>query len=133
MMAISQAHEAMVCHWSVAVSLIVSLDKDCKRKLSQVMLRRVPGHAHRRSRYKVDLCIINSVTRWLDYFSTSGHLHQWKLAQWHTKFAKVGQNNSQVGNKPSENYPRLWRFCQNGKISPNLVTLIITAVASISS
>ena len=31
-----------------------------------------------------------SVTRWLDYFSSFGHLHQRKFAQWHTKFAKVG-------------------------------------------
>ena len=66
---------------------------------------------------------MSSVTRWLDYSSTFGHLYQWKLAQWHTKFAKVGPRFSQIVNKPSKNCPRLWRFCQNGEISPNLVTL----------
>ena len=30
-----------------------------------------------------------SVTRWPDYFSTSGHLHQRKFSQWQAKFAKV--------------------------------------------
>ena len=30
----------------------------------------------------------SSVTRWLDYFSTFGHLHQWKFTQKHTKFEK---------------------------------------------
>ena len=32
---------------------------------------------------------------------------QWKLAQWHTKFAKVGATISQIVNKPSKNCPRL--------------------------
>ena len=67
---------------------------------------------------------MSSVTRWLDYSSTFGHLYQWKLAQWHTKFAKVGPRFSQIVNKPSKNCPRLWRFCQNGEILPNLVTLV---------
>ena len=67
--------------------------------------------------------VIPSVTRWLAYYSKFGHLHQWKLAQWHTKFAKVGPRFFQIVNKPSKNCPRLWRFWQNGKISPNLVTL----------
>ena len=64
-----------------------------------------------------------SVTRWLDYFPTFGHLHQWKLAQWNIKIANVDPKFSQMGNQPSKNCPRLWKFCQNGKISPNLVTL----------
>ena len=39
---------------------------------------------------KVDVNLSRSVTRWLDYFSTLGHLLERKCAQWHTKFAKVG-------------------------------------------
>ena len=58
-------------------------------------------------------------------FSTFGHLYQWKLAQWRTKFAKVGPIYCQIVNKPSKNCPRLWRFNQNGEISPNLVTLYL--------
>ena len=40
------------------------------------------------------------VTRWLAYFSTFGHLHQWKFPQWHTKFAKVSPRFPQIVNKP---------------------------------
>ena len=53
-----------------------------------------------------------SVTWMLDYFSTFGHLHQWKFAQKCTKSAKVGSQFCQIVNKPSKNCPRLWRFCQ---------------------
>ena len=63
------------------------------------------------------------MTRWLDYISTFGHLHQRKFAQWHTKLAKVGLKFCQILNEPSKNCPRLWRYCQSGEISPNLVTL----------
>ena len=66
-----------------------------------------------------------SVTRLLDYFSTFGHLHQWKFAQKYTKFAKVGSKFFQVVNKPLKNGPRLWIFYQSGKILPNLVTLAV--------
>ena len=48
---------------------------------------------------------------------------KWKHAHWRAKFAKVGPKFPQIVNKHSKNYPRLWRFCQNGEISPNLVTL----------
>ena len=30
------------------------------------------------------------------------HLHQWKLAQWHTKFAQFGPRFSQIVHKPSK-------------------------------
>ena len=40
-----------------------------------------------------------SVTRWLRYFSTFGHLHERKFAQWHTKLAKVVPKFCQVVNK----------------------------------
>ena len=42
--------------------------------------------------------LVSSVTRWLDYFPTFGRLHEQKLAQCHTKIAKVGP-----------------KFCQNRK------------------
>ena len=38
---------------------------------------------------------------------------------------KFGPNFSQKVNKPSENCPRLWISCPNGKIWPNLVTLLL--------
>ena len=58
---------------------------------------------------------VTSVTRiWL-----FGHLQQWKIAQWHKTFAKVGSKFCQILNKPS-------KFCQSGEISPNLVTLFST-------
>ena len=49
---------------------------------------------------------VNSVTRWLDYFSTFGHLHQWKFAQSHTKFAKEGTNIYQMVNIPLKIAPK---------------------------
>ena len=58
---------------------------------------------------------------WLDIFQ---HLHERKFAQWHTQNAKVVPKFYQIVNKPPKNRPRLWRFCQSGEISPNLVTLI---------
>ena len=61
-------------------------------------------------------------SHWLANFSTFGHLHQRKLAQGHTKFAKVGPRFSQIVNKPSKNHPRLLIFSRSGEISPNLVT-----------
>ena len=54
-----------------------------------------------------------SVTRWLDYFSTFGHLHQWKLAQWLTKMAKVGPKFYQIVNKPTK-LPKAWIFLIKG-------------------
>ena len=57
-----------------------------------------------------------SGTRWLDYFSTFGHLHQ-------QKFAKVGQKFCQIVNKPSKNCPRLGGFCQSDEISTKMVTV----------
>ena len=69
---------------------------------------------------------ITNVTRWLYYFSVFGHFHQWKSAQWHTKFVKIGLEVCQIQNKLSKNCQRLKRICQSGEISPNLVTLSIT-------
>ena len=66
-----------------------------------------------------------SVTRWLDYFSTFGHLLERKFAQWDTKFAKVVPNilpNSKYP-PPKKNRPILYRVCQTGVTLPNLVTL----------
>ena len=61
-----------------------------------------------------------SVTRWLDYLLILGHLQQWKFAQWHKRLTKVGSNFCHTLNKPSH---KLLIYCQNGEISPNLVTL----------
>ena len=66
--------------------------------------------------YMLDIkvfCDVASVNRWLDYISTFGHLHQWKLAQWHTKFAKVGPRYSPIVNKPSkmtEDFAKMAKF-----------------------
>ena len=43
-----------------------------------------------------------SLPVWPDGFSTFGHLNQWKFAQWHTKFAKIGPKFSQIVNKSSK-------------------------------
>ena len=78
--------------------------------------------------YQIDRTLppLSSVTKWLDYFSTFGHLHQWKLAQWHTKFAKDDPKFSQTVNKTSKYCTRHWRFYQNGEILPNLVTMVLS-------
>ena len=60
---------------------------------------------------------------WLDYLSTFGHLHERKLAQLHTKLAKLLPKICQIEIKSPHNCPRLLRFCQSDEISSNLVTL----------
>ena len=67
------------------------------------------------------------VTRWLAYYSIFGHLHHLKLAQWHTKFAKVSPRFFQIV-KTLKKCPRLkilqkWQnFTKSGhngrKLSP---------------
>ena len=57
------------------------------------------------------------VTRWLYNFSILGHLHQWKIAQLHWKFAKVGSKKCKTLNKLSKNCPNFLRYCQSGEIS----------------
>ena len=64
-----------------------------------------------------------SVTRWEKYFSIFGHLHQWKFAQKHKKFAKIGSINSPIQNEGFKNCQGLLKFSQSGDFSPNLVTL----------
>ena len=64
-------------------------------------------------------------TKWLAYFSTFGHLHQWKLAQWNIKFAKIGPRFSQVVNKPSKIAQDFKDFA---KMAIILVTLTIALV-----
>ena len=51
------------------------------------------------------------LTVWPDYFLTFGHLCQWKLSPWHTKFVKASPKFSQIGNKHSK-IARLWKICQ---------------------
>ena len=53
------------------------------------------------------------------------------IAQKHTKFAKVLSKLSQILNKPSKCCQISLNLCQNGKISPNLVTLLKTYNQSI--
>ena len=47
------------------------------------------------------------MTRWIDNFSTFGHLHQGTFSQPHTKFAKLCPKFPQILNIPSKNCPRL--------------------------
>ena len=46
-----------------------------------------------------------------------------KLPKNQNKFIKAGSPCFQILNKPSGNGRRLLKICQDGKISPNLVTL----------
>ena len=65
-----------------------------------------------------------SVTRRLDYFSKFSLLYQWKLAQWHTKFAIIGAIFSQIvknSQKLSKTLKILlkWRnFAKSGHTAP---------------
>ena len=68
--------------------------------------------------------ITTSETRWLDYFSIFGHLQQLKLAQWFYKFSKVCSAFRQIRNRLSKICQIFVLFCQSGKISQNLVTLL---------
>ena len=74
-----------------------------------------------------------SVTRWLDYVSIFDHLQQRKLTQKCKKCAKVGSTFCQKRNKRSEFCQMLVKFCQSGKISPNLATLIFCLLLSFLS
>ena len=65
----------------------------------------------------------SSVTWWLDYFSIFAHLWQFKYAQCHKMFAKVGSKFYQVVNKAFKSCPNTFKFCQSGEISPSLFTL----------
>ena len=68
--------------------------------------------------------ITTSETRRLDYFSIFGHLQQLKLAQWFYKFSKVSSAFRQIRNRLSKICQIFVNFCQSGKISQNLVTLL---------
>ena len=75
------------------------------------------------------VCEETSVTRWLDYFATFGHLLERKYAQWHTKLANVVPKLVPI----SKNSPKIaqdYRFCQSGEISSNLVTMEETKTSS---
>ena len=90
------------------------------------------SYGSKRLKYrKSSLC--NQCEQMARLFFNFGHLYQWKLAQWHTKFANVGPRFSQIVNKPTKIWPRLWWFCQIGEISPNLVTLCCSTLHSSNS
>ena len=59
---------------------------------------------------------ITNVTRWLYYFSVFGHFHQWKSAQWHTKFVKIGLKVCQIKNKLSKIAKDLIDFAKVAKL-----------------
>ena len=65
-----------------------------------------------------------------DYFICSNfcHVQQWKCAQKHNIFPKVGATLCHILYKPSRNGQILLQFCQGGKISSYLVTLLSTSV-----
>ena len=48
-------------------------------------------------------------------FSIFGHSYQEKLAQWHTKFVKVGARYSQIVNKPYKIVQNFEDFAKMGK------------------
>ena len=58
-------------------------------------------------------------------FSKFGHLQQSKLAQLQQKFAKLGAKFCQKLNRPFKIAQVFSKFCQSGKTSPNLVTLLL--------
>ena len=58
----------------------------------------------------------SSVTRFLDYFSTFGHLHQWKFAQKYPKFAKVGSKFYQTLENLPKILPKLQNFAKIGSL-----------------
>ena len=65
--------------------------------------------------------IDDSVTRWLDYFSIFGHLHQEKVAQKQNNSAKVGSKLGRILNKHSTIFqrfinilPKWWNFAKSG-------------------
>ena len=62
-----------------------------------------------------------SVTWWLGYFSTFGHLHHWTFAQWQTNFGKVDPKFCQIFSKNT-----LKKLYKTFKILPNLITNLIT-------
>ena len=81
---------------------------------------------HRDPRTKrAQLPTTTSVTRWLDFFQYLAIYNIKKLP----KTYKICQNSfkcCQTLNKPLTICQRFLKFCQSGKISPNLVTLLPT-------
>ena len=73
--------------------------------------------------------ILNSVTR---LFLIFGHLQHWKVVQKQNNFAKVCPKFCQTLNNPSPTWRRFISFCQSGEISPNLITLILNPMSSMS-
>ena len=82
----------------------------------------------KKNKKKMKKTMAASVTRELEYFLMLAHEELWKLAQYYTKFAKVGSTFCQIRNKLSKICQRLVNSCQSGEILPNLVTLPTTIV-----
>ena len=53
-----------------------------------------------------------------------GHYNNDQFVQHHKNLPQFGSKFCPIQNKPSKNSQRLLKFCQSGKISPHLVTLI---------
>ena len=69
---------------------------------------------------------LSSVTRWLDNFFIIWPFKTIKVCYFDELFAKLGWQFCQILNEPSNNCQRVLKFCQNGEISPNFVTLVLS-------
>ena len=60
---------------------------------------------------------------WLDYLLIFGHCNNENLPNGIKWWPKTGSKFYPILKRPSHNHLRLLKYCQNGEISPNLVTL----------
>ena len=72
----------------------------------------------------------NSVTRLLDYLFNIWTFKTMEQCQKHLKFTKVRSKLCQILNDPFLSGDSLFTSCLSGKISPNLVTLVVRAVCT---
>ena len=69
------------------------------------------------------IIVVDSVTRWLDYFFNFWPFTTMKVCHFDEMFVEVGRLQfCQILNKPSKDCQKVLKFCQSGEISPNLVT-----------
>ena len=71
------------------------------------------------------VCKIPGVTRWQEYLLISGHLQKRKMPKWHKMLTKAVSHFCPTLNERSHNCQRLFKYCQNGEISPNLAALFV--------
>ena len=75
----------------------------------------------------------SSVTRWPDYSFIFGLLHQYKVAQWHTKFAKLGLRLCPKIKLSFKNLPKWGNFAKSGHTVTNLPMSSINSKFNICS